>query len=82
MGVESWGPGTPRWAYVAALITGVAVVCLAVTLPLAITVNSELMWVTLALVTYSGVSGIAAVWIIHRHARRTKAAATDRPAQP
>jgi hypothetical protein len=75
--VKSWGPGTSRWAYLAALLTGVYAVGLAVALPLAIAVNSELAWVILALVTVSGVCGVGTVWSLHRFARRIKASASD-----
>jgi hypothetical protein len=74
MDTASWKPGTSRWAY---LLTAACCVYLAVSLPLAIAVNTEKGWITFSIFMTAAAVNPAAAWLTHRNARHATAPASS-----
>jgi hypothetical protein len=68
MDAASWKPGTSRWAY---LLTAACCVYLAVSLPLAITVNTGKGWVLFSIFMAAAAANPAAAWLMRRKTRCT-----------
>ena len=66
MSLAAWKIGTSRYAY---LLTGIYTVVLVVGLPLTISLNDVVGWLTFSCVMVSGVCNLYLAWKLRGHAR-------------